>query len=227
MTKPASEAAPLVHSYSPQLTPELIKRMIRKKNFPALPNLSNGKTNSKEIEDFTFKRNLQFEAIHFFYRDAIYKYALRLTNDPDEALEIVAQTFFNLYNITKPVRSNIRSYLYQTAYHKVCDYARERHRYPVFSAMPQVEHTRDDGRHQQTEHVALINLEFEGVLTHFNGLTADQKHVLILRFVAGFKIREVAEIMGKEMSDIKSLQYRGIKNLKKLGVRNLPELGDL
>ena len=46
-------------------------------------------------------------------------------------------------------------------------------------------------------------------------LTEDQRHVIILRFLEGFSLRETADIMGKEVYNVKVIQNRGVAKLRK------------
>jgi RNA polymerase sigma-70 factor (ECF subfamily) len=57
---------------------------------------------------------------------------------------------------------------------------------------------------------------FEAVIRAIkNNLTADQRHVIILRFLEGFSLRETADIMGKEVYNVKVIQNRGVAKLRK------------
>jgi RNA polymerase sigma-70 factor (ECF subfamily) len=47
-------------------------------------------------------------------------------------------------------------------------------------------------------------------------LTSAQQQVILLRFGEGFKVSEVAELMGKSQGAVKVLQYRAVKRLRKL-----------
>jgi len=46
-------------------------------------------------------------------------------------------------------------------------------------------------------------------------LTDDQRHVIILRFLEDFSLKETAQIIGKEVNNIKVIQNRGIAKLRK------------
>jgi RNA polymerase sigma-70 factor (ECF subfamily) len=46
-------------------------------------------------------------------------------------------------------------------------------------------------------------------------LTEDQRHVIILRYLEGFSLRETADIMGKEVYNVKVIQNRGVAKLRK------------
>ena len=53
------------------------------------------------------------------------------------------------------------------------------------------------------------------ILAIKNQLTEDQRHVIILRFLEGFSLRETAEIIGKEVYNVKVIQNRGVAKLRK------------
>jgi RNA polymerase sigma-70 factor (ECF subfamily) len=46
-------------------------------------------------------------------------------------------------------------------------------------------------------------------------LTDDQRHVIILRFLEDFSLKETAQIVGKEVNNVKVIQNRGISKLRK------------
>lgn len=48
-----------------------------------------------------------------------------------------------------------------------------------------------------------------------NDLTDDQRHVIILRFLEGFSVKETAAITGKKMGTVTAIQYRAIAALRK------------
>jgi len=48
-----------------------------------------------------------------------------------------------------------------------------------------------------------------------NNLTEDQRHVIVLRFLEGFSVKETAVIVGKEISNVKVIQNRAIAALRK------------
>jgi RNA polymerase sigma-70 factor (ECF subfamily) len=48
-----------------------------------------------------------------------------------------------------------------------------------------------------------------------NCLTDDQRHVIVLRFLEGFSLRETAGIIGKEVYNVKVIQNRGVAKLRK------------
>jgi RNA polymerase sigma-70 factor (ECF subfamily) len=58
----------------------------------------------------------------------------------------------------------------------------------------------------------LVNALFTAIQ---NELTEDQRHVIVLRFLEGFSLRETADIIGKQVYNVKVIQNRGIAKLRK------------
>jgi len=155
-------------------------------------------------------------AIFDSFAPAIYKYALRLCHDPIEADNIVGDVFSQLleqFAGGKGPRTNLRSYLYQTAYHLVVDRSREnKHTAPLEVAINVQERERSVPTATQIEERVLM----EALVTAMNSeLTDDQRHVIILRFLEDFSLKETAQIIGKEVNNVKVIQNRGITKLRK------------
>ncbi len=57
-----------------------------------------------------------------------------------------------------------------------------------------------------------IDPELEAALA---ALTADQREVLVLRFVADLSLEDVARITKRKVGGVKALQHRGLENLRR------------
>lgn len=149
------------------------------------------------------------------YASAIYNYALRLSRDPEQADRIVGDVFAKLLDKLadgKGPRTNLRSYLYQIAYHLFIDQTRyNQHITPIEI----VEYFRgnEDSLHDELENKALLDTVLLAINTD---LTTDQRHVIILRFLEGLDLKETAKITGKSVNNVKVLQSRGIEKLRKV-----------
>src|SRR5690242_6200408 len=170
-----------------------------------------------EIPLLEAARNMDKEAlveIFDLYSSALYNYALRLCNDPLRADHIVGDVFARLleqWSTGNGPSTNLRSYLYETTYHLVVDEARYANREAPLEV---VDFLRPDGD------ASRVNLEnrmlFDAVIVAIKKeLTEDQRHVIILRFLEGFSLRETADIIGKEVYNVKVIQNRGVAKLRK------------
>jgi RNA polymerase sigma-70 factor, ECF subfamily len=148
------------------------------------------------------------------YSLALYKYALRLCSDPVMADHTVGDVFVKLLDQLSAgngPRANLRSYLYEMTHHRIIDEARySRHRVSLEAA---------DWLRQDADSTA-PGLEdqdlFKQVLHAMqHELTEDQRHVIVLRFLEEFSIRETAAILGKKEDHVRVIQSRALAALRR------------
>lgn len=154
-------------------------------------------------------------AIFDDYAPAIYKYLLRLGVYPLEADQVVGDTFARLLDKLaegKGPRKNLRSYLFQTAYHLVVDHARDRQRTAPLDVVDTLKEEEQPVQAQLEEKMLLQNL----AKAMQRELTEDQRNVIILRFQEDFSLQETADIIGKNVNAVKALQNRGINKLREV-----------
>jgi RNA polymerase sigma-70 factor (ECF subfamily) len=149
------------------------------------------------------------------YAPHLYNYALRLCRDPLKADHIVGDVFAKLLDqlaAGNGPTSNLRSYLFETAYHIIVDEARHSHRWAPLD----VAASRRPDAHSSlpgSEDPILLEMILRAIQ---HDLTEDQRHVTILRFLEGFSLRETAMILGREVSHVKVIQTRAIAKLRKV-----------
>ena len=66
------------------------------------------------------------------------------------------------------------------------------------------------------DEVAIQNEEIRTIYKQLDKCSADQKNVIILRYIQSFSIQETATIMGCSESKVKTTQHRAIKRLQVL-----------
>ena len=148
------------------------------------------------------------------YASPLYNYALRLCGDSLLADHIVGDVFAKLLEQLADGNgptSNLRSYLYQTAYHIIVDEARSWRRRAPLDALNSLSLDVRSG---------LLGLEDQMMLEMIlraiqNDLTDNQRHVIVLRFLEGFSLSETAAILDKEVGHVKVIQNRAIAKLRK------------
>jgi RNA polymerase sigma-70 factor (ECF subfamily) len=148
------------------------------------------------------------------YSSPLYNYALRLCGDPVLADHIVGDVFAKLFDqlaAGKGPESNLRSYLYETAYHRIVDEARySKRRVPLEAAVWLQQDRLFVPLHVEDE---ILFQEIQHAIRH--KLTEDQRHVIILRFLEQFSLRETAAILGKRVDHVKVIQGRALVALRK------------
>ena len=147
------------------------------------------------------------------YALALYNYIMRRCNDPVLADNIVGDVFSRLLerlSSGEGPRSNLRSYLFETAYNLLVDQVRySQRRMPLETLavrLPEEQVISND-----TEHHILCDYVWQAIQSE---LTEYQKQVIILRFLEGFSLRETAEILGKSVGTIKVAQNRAVMTLR-------------
>jgi RNA polymerase sigma-70 factor (ECF subfamily) len=149
------------------------------------------------------------------YAPGIYKYALRLCHDPVDSDNIVGDVFSKLLEqcaAGKGPMTNLKSYLFQIAYHLIVDQTRHDQRVVNLEVVPETLIPVTPSSQTQVEERALT----DALLTAMNSeLSELQRHVIVLRFLEGFNLKETALIVGKNVNSIKVIQNRGVARLRK------------
>jgi RNA polymerase sigma-70 factor (ECF subfamily) len=167
-------------------------------------------------------------AIFDTYAPAIYRYALHLCNDPIDSDNIVGDVFSLLLEQIasgKGPATNLRSYLYQIAYHLIVDRARHNHRMIDLEVVSERSMQVSPSPQMQVEEHNLMDAV---ILALNSDLTDDQRHVIVLRFLEGFSLKETAAILEKRLGSVKVIQNRAMARLKialSLGRRNTRSAG--
>lgn len=169
-----------------------------------------------EIEILAAANSLDQDALAAIfdeYAPAIYKYLLRLGVNSQEADQIVGDVFARLLDKLvegKGPRTNLRSYLFQVAYHLVVDHARERQRIAPLEVADTVKEEIKPVQSMAEENMLLEKLS----IVMERELTEEQRNVIVLRFQEDFSLKEIADILGKNVNAVKALQNRGINKLR-------------
>ena len=149
------------------------------------------------------------------YSSRLYNYALRLCRDPALADHVVGDVFAKLLEqlaAGKGPRLNLRSYLYEMAYHLIVDESRSSIRRAPLEALASLKPDFRAGQLGSEEQILLEKVLV--VIQH--ELNDDQRHVIILRFLEEFSLRETAAILGKGVSHVKVIQSRALAKLRKV-----------
>ncbi|MHB9004504.1 MAG: RNA polymerase sigma factor [Coriobacteriia bacterium] len=109
---------------------------------------------------------------------------------------------------------DFRSWVFMVAHHRIIDERRRVRRRPLPCAEEAIaEET--NACSPSAEDEAVGRLAEEELLSHLQTLSRDQREVILLRFVAGFGVAEIARIMGKTPGAVQALQRRALKRLEK------------
>jgi RNA polymerase sigma-70 factor, ECF subfamily len=148
------------------------------------------------------------------YAPAIYKYALRHCGNAIVADQIVGDVFEKLLEKLSQGNgpgSNLRSYLFEMAYHTMVDEIRHARR---TTPIEMAESARASGNSTAAtvEERTLLETILRAIQ---NNLTEDQRQVVFLRFMEDFSVKETALIMGKKVGNVKVIQNRAVSAIRR------------
>lgn len=158
-----------------------------------------------------------FDGLYLLYADRIFRYLLARLGDAIMAEEVTSQVFLHLiqkiglYRISPQDNVAIFSaWFYRLAYNKMIDIKRRQHR---SQALP-IEYAEHVSGEERVIDLVIERLSIEEVLQKLQVLSAQQREVILLRFIEGCNIAETAAIMDKTEGAVKALQHRALENLR-------------
>ncbi len=147
------------------------------------------------------------------YSPGIYRYASRLLGDPDLAEDCVAETFSRFLiaiNQGKGPGKYLQAYLYRVAHNWITDQYR-RGPPPSVSLEPEFHSNPGPG----PDEALAVATEQQAVRLALSKLTADQRQVVTLKYLEGWRNQEIAQALEKPVGAVKALQYRALNALRR------------
>lgn len=153
-----------------------------------------------------------FGELYDLYFERIYAYVYRKTGDRQVAEDLTSDTFMKALTHIKGYRYTgqpFAAWLYRIASNVVTDFYRAR----------KVNAPLDEGLQLAAdqlgpEEAALRLDDQQAVARAIQTLSPDQQDVILLRFSAGLKLKEIAGIVGKTEGAVKALMFRALGGLK-------------
>lgn len=148
------------------------------------------------------------------YAGPIYRYLYRILGDAAQAEDLTSEVFLRLLQVLdtpRAPRARLQGWLYRVAHNLAMDCFRQGAKASTMALDERLTAAGDTPsdvvEKQQTQ---------QRLRQAIGQLTRDQQQVILLRFGEGFKVAEVAQLMGKSEGAVKILQHRAIKRLRKL-----------
>lgn len=166
------------------------------------------------------RRDFEGEAVP--HMDILYSFALRTTGNPDDARDLLQDTYLKAYRFWDKYEkgTNIRAWLFRIMKNSYINLYRKETREPDTVEYEKVENfydsIRDDSRAsadlQQTMFGGLLGDEVTAAL---QGLPDDFRTVVILCDIEGLTYEEIAEFLDCPIGTVRSRLHRGRKMLQK------------
>lgn len=178
-------------------------------------------------------RNLRFERDALVFMDPLYAAALRYTKNPEDARDLVQDTYLKAFNSFHQFEegTNLRAWLYRVLTTTFINSYRKDQRRPQLAAGELEDwqiaaaqtHTSDLGKSAETE--ALENLPDSDIKRALHEIPEEFRMAVYLADVEGFSYKEIAEIVDVPTGTVMSRLHRGRKLLREKLTDYAKELG--
>jgi RNA polymerase sigma-70 factor (ECF subfamily) len=136
----------------------------------------------------------------------------RGSREPEDLTSEVFLAVFQSLDQFVGAESEFRSFVFSVAYRRLVDELRKRSRRGEHAQWSAEGDTR---RSASAEEAALTRMGDAVAMSLLDGLTEDQRNVMVLRVIADLTVDEVAGILGKNSGTVKALQRRALESLRK------------
>jgi RNA polymerase sigma-70 factor (ECF subfamily) len=147
------------------------------------------------------------------YSPGVFRYAVRLLNDSDQAENCVSETFNRFLQAlagSGGPRAYLKAYLFRIAHNWITDQYRQPPPLPL-----DVDYMADPDPKVNPQSAGYDVILKDQVRSALLTLTPDQRQVIVLKYLEGWSNAEVARSMGKPVGAVKSLQHRALAALRR------------
>ena len=177
---------------------------------------------SAMTQDINEKRK-SFEKEAVVHSDGLYRTALRMTRNEDDAADLVQEAMVKAYRFWDKYEegSNARAWLYKIMTNIFINNYRSKTRAPQMVAYEDIDENFLYGQLAKLGHESDPEQEFfarvfdDDVRKAIEELPEDFRLVVVLSFLEGFSYQEIANIAGLNIGTVKSRLHRGRKLLQK------------
>ena len=156
---------------------------------------------------------LAFDSLFYRYRDGIYRLGISITKDPSAAEEIVVDTFARAHRAIERLEpdDSLRPWLYRVAVN--LSYNRRPRKGVTFSSLD--ERTEEIATEGESPSEAAERAERRRVVLEcVDTLGPKHRVVVVLHYLSGLNLAEIAEIVECPVGTVKSRLHYALRNLR-------------
>lgn len=156
--------------------------------------------------------NIEFEEIFHEHKDAVYRFAWRMTAEPSAAEDISQEVFVSLLRYPDrfdPARGSLRSFLLGVTRNLAHKRWRREYRFGDLNEWGELEETQSLAQPLSLESAEIGEMVADGV----RSLPQLQREVLILAEYEELTLKEIAGVVQAEVGTVKSRLHRARQNL--------------
>ncbi len=170
-------------------------------------------TEAELLQQAKFFKEEALIEVYDRFSPGLYRYAMHLLDDENLAEDCVAETFTRFLKTIKHGNGPdyyLQAYLYRIAHNWITDYFRQKPNSISLDAQTFMDQS-DDPHHEVVE-----RLEADTVRSCLKLLTAEQRQVIVLKYLEGWNNEQIAQSLEKPPGAIKALQHRALQTLRRL-----------
>jgi len=149
------------------------------------------------------------------YEKLVYNYALRMVSDPDDALDLMQDTFLAVFRNLSSFRgeSAFKSWMLKIAHYRCIEFYRRKR--PTVALDESPEAYNEDAQ-DCPEMTMMSNQQGDQLLGYMAQLPVNQRAVIEMKFFQFLTFDDIADKLGISTNTVKSRLYAGLAKMKQV-----------
>lgn len=156
------------------------------------------------------------EKIYEIFAEPIFRYIFLRVGSREEAEDLTSRVFLKVFRRIKMYKESevpFSAWIFRIAHNELVDYFRTKK--PLFQSLDEV-YEEPSSSYYEPE-IKLLEEELQKrIVQALMHLTPEQREAVVLRYLEGFSIKEIGEVMGKGESAVRSLLSRALRRLNRI-----------